>query len=121
MSRTALLKVVDGVREFVRAINSNIVRQISALFEVGTLGSFLTISSTRGIDNAIFTWFISTRLYNILRSRESVLLVIREGRMRAAGLFARARMRSSTRFLVAIYLSKECRQKKLGHTCNSSC
>jgi hypothetical protein len=61
VSKTAFLKAVGGVEELVRVINSNTVRQISALFEVGVPGSFLTIGSTRGIADAISNWFESTR------------------------------------------------------------
>jgi hypothetical protein len=110
------MRVVGGVVRSDRATNSNIACQITILFQ----GAFPTICSTRGIDNAISTWPVSTRLYNIPRSRESVLSDIREGRLRAAGSFASARMRLSTKFLVTIYVSKECRPKRLGHACNSS-
>jgi len=42
------------------------------------------------------------QLYNILKSQETVLSDICKYRMQATSSFARARMRSSIRFLVAI-------------------
>lgn len=105
MLKTAFSKAVGGVEELVRVINLNTVYQISALFEVGVLGLFLTISSTRGIADAISNWFESTRLYSIARLLETVLSAIREGRIRAAGSISRAWIRSSTRDLATIYIS----------------
>jgi hypothetical protein len=52
------------------------------------------------------SWFESTRLYNVARSPERVLSAIREGRLRAAGSICRVWIRSRTRFLATMYVSK---------------